>query len=136
MSHTQYVSAGNEVSTVEFVENSGQGETIVGHVYANTWGLYTFAVYPYLAGGIDENGEPVWDYFSDVANVETAVALLRAEALRHGATHVIDLKSEYFSEWSPSTLIFWIVESSVSATAIRAGSNPPPGAIRLESFRN
>ncbi len=129
MSHTQYAEA-NFVPG-DAAASEGDGVELLGHVYANSWGIYVFAKLPYVAGGIDEDGQPEWRYFEDVVKIETAVDLLEAEALRRGATHVVDLKSDWISEWSAPSLIFWIVETEVSATALRVTGEAPPEALPL-----
>lgn len=122
------------MSQSQFVPGTSPGERDVqnvGHVYGNSWGIFVFAQLPYLSGGIDEDGEPRWYYFEDRVRVETAVDLLKAEARRQGATHLIDLKSDWISEWSAPTLIFWIVETEASATALKVTGEAPPGALPL-----
>ena len=128
-------STGCTMSQVQYVElTSGQGVTAtvaIGHIHANSWGLYAFAELPFVAGGLDQDGWPVWRYFTDVVRVETAVALVEAEAVRRGATHLVDLQTDWLSEWSPTSLIFWIFEVEASATAIRVTGDAPAGAIPL-----
>ena len=131
MSQTQYVESNFVQAEVEDSDQDEDGVEVLGHVYANSWGIYLFAKLPYLAGGIDEEGQPEWQYFADVVEVQTVVDLLEAEALRHGATHVIDLESDWISEWSAATLIFWIVEAQASATALRVTGEAPLDAIPI-----
>ena len=122
----------SQVQTVTMEGATGaEGMDVVAHLHSNTWGLNFLGRYPYLSGGIDEEGQPKWTYWQDNARVETAVALIRAEARRLGATHLIDLKSNWISEWIQFTLLFWIAEAEVSATAIRVQGTPPAGAIPL-----
>lgn len=134
MSQTQFVETGfapAEPSAPDAASRNEGDVAVIGHVYANSWGMYVFAKLPYVAGGIDDEGHPEWRWFADVVEVETVVRLLEAEALRQGATHVLDLKSDWISEWSPASLIFWIVEAQASATAIRVTGEAPPDAIPI-----
>lgn len=139
------LATGCTMSQVQFVESpvrtevstqaaSSAADGYLGHVYANSWGIYFLANYPYLSGGMDEEGQPEWAYFRDETRVETIVGLIRAEAERQGATHLVDLQTNWISEWSQFTLVFWIVESEGSATMLRVAGDPPPGAIPLKEI--
>jgi hypothetical protein len=130
MSHVQFVESSVAQPAADDVRASD--DRVLGHVYANSWGIYVLAKIPYLAGGISREGRPVWSFFEDAVRVQTVVDLLRAEALRRGATHLVDLESNWISEWSAATFVFWIVEAEASANAIRVTGTPPPGAIPLK----
>ena len=130
MSHVQFVDAPFEPATAPDAATAA-GTQVLGHLYANSWGYYVFAKLPYLSGGVDEDGRPEWRYFEDAVKVETVVTLLEAEARRRGATHLVDLKSDWLSEWAAPSLIFWIVETQASATALRVSGEAPAGAIPL-----
>jgi len=97
MSQVQVVESVRTTPAVEDAETTPRGVEAIGHIYANSWGIYVFAKLPYLSGGIDGDGYPEWQYFRDVVEVETVVALLRAEAQRQGTTHLLDLDSNWIS---------------------------------------
>ena len=132
MSQVQFVASSDDVQ-LPGDEPSASDDGVLGHVYASCWGIYLLARLPCVAGGIDEDGQPVWRYFKDVVEVQTVVDLLRAEALRRGATHLVDLESHWISEWSAVSLVFWVVETEASANAIRVTGAPPVGAIPLNA---
>ena len=132
MSQVQFVASSSDVQ-LPGDGASTSDDCVLGHVYANSWGIYFLGKIPCVAGGIGEDGQPVWRYFKDVVEVQTVVDLLRAEALRRGATHLIDLKSDWTSAWSQFTIVFWIIETEASANAIRVTGAPPAGAIPLKA---
>lgn len=129
MSHVQVVES--ESMTVSESENAD--EFALGHVYANSWGIYLFSKVPIVTGGINSDGEPVWSYFKDTVLTETVVDLIRTQAMRMGATHVVDMQTNWISEWGgPFMLIFWLVETEASANAIRVKGGAPFGALPVE----
>lgn len=129
MSHVQVVES--ESMTVSEPKNTD--DSALGHVYANSWGIYLFSKVPMVTGGINSDGEPVWAWFKDTVRTETVVDLIRTQAVRLGATHVVDMQTKWISEWGgPFMLIFWLVETEASANAIRVKGEAPFGALPLE----
>ena len=139
--------AGCQTAAVQFVEldrdvdqaQASKEVEVLGHIFANSWGVTAFAVVPCFAGDINAGGKPSMSFFSNTATVATAVALIEAEARRRGATHLLDLQSQWVSNWQVATLIFSVAEGGASATAVRIhgdGSAAPPNAIPLEAADN
>jgi hypothetical protein len=107
----------------------GSEVVVVGPLHAETWGVHLFSDLPVVTGGLDRDGRPDRRWFEDTVRVATLVELLRAEAHRRGATHLVDLTSDWRSDWVGATLIFWTRETQASATAVRCRDEPPEGAI-------
>ena len=129
MSHVQVVES--ESMTVSESENTDR--FALGHLYANSWGIYLFSKVPIVTGGINSNGEPAWSYFKDTVRTETVVALIRTQAMRMGATHLVDMQTNWISEYGgPLMLIIWIAETEASANAVRVAGEVPFGAIPVE----
>lgn len=128
MSHVQVVES--EPMTVSESENTD--EFALGHVYANSWGIFLFSKVPIVTGGINSEGEPIWAWFKNTVRTETVVDLIRARAMRMGATHVVDVKTNWVSAWGGASLIFWVAETEASANAIRVAGDAPFGAFPVE----
>ena len=119
--------AGCQTAQVQFVEldqHSAEAPSVgdvevLGHLFASSWGVTAVGVLPCFAGDIQANGKPSTSLFQNTATVATAVALVEAEARRRGATHLLDLQSDWVSNWYAATFIFSVVEAGVSATAVR-----------------
>jgi hypothetical protein len=135
--------AGCQTAQVQFVElerhaakkQSTQDVEVLGHLFANSWGVTAFGSLPCFAGDINANGRPVTSLFRNTATVATAGSLIEEEARRRGATHLLDLQSEWVSNWYAATFIFSVVEGGASATAVRIKGGAQvriPNAIVLE----
>ena len=136
--------AGCQTAQVQFVEldrDPAKGQPtseveVLGHLFASTWGVTAFGSLPCFAGDINANGKPRTSLFRNTATVATAVALIEAEARRRGATHLIDLQSDWVSNWYVATFIFSVVEGGASATAVRIEGDAQdriPNAIPLKT---
>jgi len=134
--------AGCHTAQVQFVELDRHAAKehplgdveVLGHLFANSWGVTAFGSLPCFAGDINANGQPVMSFFRNTATVATAVALIEAEARRRGATHLLDLQSDWVSNWYVATFIFSVAEGGASATAVRIEGDASiriPNAIPL-----
>jgi len=136
--------AGCQTAQVQFVELDREAAQqhpapdveVLGHLFANSWGVTAFGSLPCFAGDINSSGRPGMSLFRNTATVATAVALIEAEARRRGATHLLDLQSQWVSNWYVATLIFSVAEGGASATAVRIHGNASariPNAIPLQA---
>lgn len=131
MAHTQFAEAGIIAGPADGLADA-EGAGVVGHVYANAWGIYFMGKAPLVTGGLDAEDMPAWRWFEDSVEVETVVELLAAEARRRGATHIIDLETDWYSSWSAATVFFWTIETQASATALRVSGEAPDGAVPID----
>jgi len=119
--------AGCHTAQVQFVPlgqqaaegRPGKDVEVLGHLFANSWGVNAFGALPCFAGDINRHGKPSLSLFQNTATIKTAIALIEAEARRQGATHLIDLDSEWVSNYYVATFIFSVLEGGASATAVR-----------------
>lgn len=127
MAHTQVVSLPQQTT------ENGVRPAIepIAHIYANIYGYELFGL-PLTSGAARHRNRRIIAWFENSVRTQGAAEMILAEAREQGATHVIDLQTNYLSTWLQWLLVLWTPEVQGSATAIIVHEGPPPpGAIAV-----
>ncbi len=111
------------ISTTD-LGGSGLGETglrPVAHIHSDIWGIYFlgFESCPVITGSTRRPGS--YHFFRNIATTNAAAEMVLEESRKLGADTVIDLKTDWESNWQPYTLIFWLKEAQASGNAVIRG---------------
>jgi len=95
----------------------GQGQALA-HIHSDVWGIYFlgFESMPVITGSYREPGD--WRLFRHTVSPGRATEMVTAAAEEMGAEAVVDLDTDWSSEWQTFTLIFWLKEAQASGNAI------------------
>ncbi len=108
------VESGTKFSGMYVTENKA---VPLAHINGTVWGVYMFGALPLFSGNTFNIGKSA--YFKDTINISDAVSMVTRTGRGLEATKVIDIQTDYTTEWLWYSLIFWKKEIQVSGTAIK-----------------
>ena len=111
-------------STLEWMpaapgEVSSSGKEVAYHLKARNCGLYLFNFIPIWSGKVSRPNRKDYALWEDRVNEWDMRRLLDRELKRLGATHVEDVRMNYYSTGAWTLWIFWKKSMTASADAIK-----------------